>query len=100
MQVYTVGYKSADGTKAIEITHERLISPAELEALVREVLPDAARRHIEALADKERKRGQVPPELFDLCFIPHVTFNHLYKHVVDLLIQRHGFQRLEYTATM
>jgi hypothetical protein len=98
MQVYTIGYKSTDVAKAIEITHDRLFSKAELEALVCDVLPDAARRHIAALADKERKRGQIPDELFDSCFIPHVTFNHVYMDVVELLIERHGFQRLAYTA--
>lgn len=98
MQVYTIGYKSTDVAKAIEITHDRLFSKEELEALVCDVLPDAARRHIDALADKERKRGQIPDELFDSCFIPHVTFNHVYKDVVELLIERHGFQRLVYTA--
>jgi hypothetical protein len=100
MQVYTIGYKSTDGTKALEITHERLFTTAELEALVCEVLPDAARRHVEALAEKERKRGQIPTELFDICFIPRVTFNHVYKHVVDLLVERHGFQHLTYAASL
>jgi len=100
MFVYTVGYKSVDGAKVIEITHDRQISPAELEALVSQVLPEAARKHIAALADKERKRGQVPDDLFDACFIPHITFNHVYKHVVELLIERHGFKRLEYAASL
>jgi hypothetical protein len=100
MQVYTIGYKSTDGTKALEITHDRQLSSAELEALVCDVLPDAARRHIAALAEKERKRGQIPEAIFETCFIPHVTFNHLYKHVADLLVERHGFQHLIYTATL
>lgn len=100
MQVYTIGYKSTDGTKVLEITHDRLLTPAELEALVCDVLPDAARLHIAALAEKERKRGQIPEEIFETCFIPRVTFNHLYKHVADLLVQRHGFQHLTYTASL
>lgn len=98
MQVYTIGYKSADGTKYIEITHERLMTGDEIEALVRDVLPDAARAQMAALAEKERKRGQVPDHLFDVCFIPRITFNHLYQHVVELLIARHGFKRLDYAA--
>lgn len=100
MHVYTVGTHTPDGKSAIEITHDRAFSSAELEALVCEVLPDAARRHVAELAEKERKRGQVPPELFDVCFIPQIRFSHLYKAVVDLLIERHGFARLVYTATL
>jgi len=100
MQVYTIGYKSTDGTKVLEITHDRRLTSAELEALVCDVLPDAARRHIAALAEKEHKRGQIPEEIFETCFIPRVTFNHLYKHVADLLVERHGFQHLVYTATL
>ena len=100
MQVYTIGYKSTDGTKVLEITHDRQLTSAELEALVCDVLPDAARRHIAALAEKERKRGQIPEEIFETCFIPRVTFNHLYKHVADLLVERHGFQHLTYAAAL
>lgn len=100
MQVYTIGYKSTDGTKVLEITHDRQLTSAELEALVSDVLPDAARRHIAVLAEKERKRGQIPEEIFETCFIPRVTFNHLYKHVADLLVERHGFQKLTYAASL
>jgi len=100
MHVYTIGYKSADGTKVIEVTHDWLMNRDQVEALVRDVLPDAARLHMAALAEKERKRGQVPDDLFDVCFIPRVNFNHVYKHVVDLLIERHGFRKLEYAASL
>lgn len=100
MQVYTIGFKSPDGAKAVELTHERMLTQSQLEAMVQDVLPDAARAHIAAQAEKERKRGQVPEELFETCFIPRLHFNHVYLHVVELLIQRHGFQRLQYTASV
>lgn len=100
MHIYSIGYTTTEGVgDKIRLTHERSITPVELDSMVADVFPDAAREHIARQKEKERSRTQLPPDLFEQHFIPHVRFMDVYKRVVELLIERHGFELLKYTAT-
>jgi|GEM_PF-2106972 len=98
MHIYTIGYTLPDGGKRFELTHDANLSQEQLNGIVFGLLPEAARLHVLHQADKERKRAELPEELFQEQFIPRVRFPDLLPIVIDLLIERHGFKKIVYTG--
>lgn len=78
MHFYKVGYWTSDGEAAIGLYHEQAFAPEAFEALVHEAVAEIVTREKRPLA--------------------HFPFAWIYDDVASLLVARHGFGRIEYTA--
>jgi hypothetical protein len=86
MPFYLVGYHTHEDSGQIMLEHVRAVSDDQLAAMVKNVLPAAARRYAAT-----RPEGDGPVE--------RLTFDSLHEPVAELLVERHGFRRVEFAAS-
>jgi hypothetical protein len=96
MNAYSIGYGSYEDSGRVELLHDAVFDDAALEAMVLDVLPEAARRHIDA---ERARHAELSDHVDDLePFEPQAKFENIYSLVADLLVERHGFRKLDYAA--
>ena len=78
MYFYKLGYWTYDGEAAVGLFHERRFTQEAFEALVLEAAAELVER-------EPGRRG-------------HFPFAWIYDDIAKLLIERHGFQAIEYAA--